>query len=106
MAYAALEAAGFTPLTDNYYALFDNEYLFPIAVGQRSDDYKNCYFIANGYMTNLVVVQDNIASDVEITQITREAFLTSHPDESGSLFVQTSIEELKKVYIGEKINEY
>lgn len=101
-----MEAAGYTPLTDRYFASFYNEYIFPTAVGESNDDYKHCYFLANGYMTNLVVGRHNTASDVVITQITREAFETTYPDESGSLYVQTSIEELKKVYIGEQVNEY
>lgn len=57
-------------------------------------------------MTNLVLGQQGTATDVVTTQLTREAFVTTYPDEAESLFVQTSIEELKKAYIGKFIEDY
>lgn len=57
-------------------------------------------------MTNLDVGQQGTATDVVTTQLTREAFLTTYPEEAESIFVQTSIEELKKAYIGKLIEDY
>lgn len=101
-----MEAAGYTPQTDNYYGQFLDEYIFPRAIGDSDDGDKNCYFLANGYMTNLVIDQQGTATDVVTTQLTREAFVTTYPDEAESLFVQTSIEELKKTYAGKYIEDY
>lgn len=96
------------PITDHYYALYEEGgYIFPRAVGQGPEDDKNCFFLDNGLMTSLVTDQQNIATDVVITQLTKEAFETAYTYEAeGAIYIQTTIEDLKKAYIGKLIQDF
>lgn len=95
------------PITDYYYALYEDAYIFPRAVGEGPEDDKYCFFTDNGLMTSLVTDQQDITTDVVITQLTKEDFETAYTQEAeGAIYIQTTIEDLKKAYIGKRIIDY
>lgn len=101
-----MESEGYEPVKDGYYGQWYDDYVFLRAVGNRQGKDMNCYFTVDGYVVAAKLVANNLCTEIYKTDFDKQGFEQEWQERPGPAFVNTTIEDLTGLYVGQKLQDY
>ena len=80
--------------------------MFPRAIGTSQGTDLNCYYIADGNVVAATVNSNHDCTEIYKTDFDRQGFEQEWQERPKPVFVETTLEELTSLYVGQNIQDY